>query len=51
MLKYSHPWLAVLIHYWPSLVLLPTLLLLVAALAMITRRWDARDEAKRTHAH
>ena len=47
MLKYSHPWLAVVFDYWPTMVLLPTLLLLVATLALITRKWDARDEAKR----
>jgi hypothetical protein len=50
MLKYSHPVLAVLVHHWPSMVLLPSLLILIAALAMVTRRWDARDEAARRNA-
>jgi hypothetical protein len=50
MLKYSHPVLAVLVHYWPSMVLLPSLLILIAALAMVTRWWDARDEAGRRNA-
>jgi hypothetical protein len=47
MLKYSHPVLAVLVHYWPSMVLLPTILILIATLAVITRWWDGRDEADR----
>ena len=33
MLKYSHPWLASIIHHWPATVLLPSVLLLVAVLA------------------
>ena len=44
MLKYSHPTLAVLLNYWPSLIFLPTILLMIAALALITRWWDQRDE-------
>ena len=47
MLKYSHPWLAAVLHHWPSVVFLPSLLILVTVLALITRRWDARDEEKR----
>ena len=45
MLKYSHPVLAVVVHYWPSMVLLPAILLLIATLAMITHWWDGRDDA------
>jgi hypothetical protein len=47
MFKYSHPVLAILMHYWPSMVLLPAILILIAALAMITRWWDGRDESER----
>ena len=46
MLKYSHPWLALLLHYWPAAILLPTILLLITALALITRWWDRRDAAR-----
>jgi hypothetical protein len=45
MLKYSHPILAYVLHYWPVTVFLPAILLLIAVLAVITRRWDARDAA------
>ena len=47
MLKYSHPWLATLLHYWPAAILLPTILLLITALAVITHYWDEKDEAAR----
>jgi hypothetical protein len=47
MLKYSHPVLAVFLHYWPTLVFLPALLVLVTSLALLTRWWDRRDEAQR----
>ena len=50
MLKYSHPVLAVLVHYWPSMVLLPAILIVIAALAVITRCWEDRDEAHRRNA-
>jgi hypothetical protein len=45
MLRYSHPTLAYLLHYWPVTIFLPAILLLIAVLAVITRRWDARDAA------
>jgi hypothetical protein len=45
MLKYSHPWLASILHQWPATVLLPSVLLLVAVLALITRWWNRRDAA------
>jgi hypothetical protein len=45
MLRYSHPTLAFVLHYWPVTIFLPAILLLIAALAVITRRWDARDAA------
>ena len=47
MLKYRHPDLAVVVHYWPALVMLPTILVLIATLALITHWWDRRDEAAR----
>jgi hypothetical protein len=47
MLKYSHPTLAVLLHYWPSMIFLPTILLMVMVLAVVTHFWDQRDEAAR----
>ena len=47
MLKYSHPVLAVVVHYWPTMVLLPALLILIATLAFTTRWWDGRDDAAR----
>ena len=43
MLKYSHPWLALLLHYWPAAIMLPMILLLIVVLALITRWWDRRD--------
>jgi hypothetical protein len=45
MLKYSHPWLAFILDYWPATVFLPSVLLLVTALALLTRWWDRRDAA------
>ena len=45
MLKYTHPTLAWLLHYWPATIFLPTVLLLIAVLAMVTHRWDQRDKA------
>jgi hypothetical protein len=47
MLKYSHPELAVLVHYWPSMVFLPLVLLGVVVLATVTHFWDERDEEAR----
>ena len=47
MLIYSHPWLAFafIIDYWSATVFLPSVLLLVAVLALITRWWHRRDAA------
>jgi hypothetical protein len=47
MLKYSHPVLAVFVHYWPSMILLPAILVLIALLAVITRWWEDRDHSDR----
>jgi hypothetical protein len=50
MLKYSHPWLAVLVRYWPAAIVLSGILLVIAILALITRWWDERDVAARVSA-
>jgi hypothetical protein len=47
MLRYSHPWLAALLDHWPAAVVLPGTLVVIAVLALVTRRWDQRDEADR----
>ena len=50
MLKYSHPDLALLVQYWPTMVFLPLVLLMVVVLATVTHFWDQRDdEARRTN--
>jgi hypothetical protein len=43
MLEYSHPTLAFFADYWPTTIFLPTVLLVIAVLAAITRMWDQRD--------
>ena len=43
MLKYSNPTLAYIVDHWTVTILLPGLLLLIAVLAWITRRWDERE--------
>jgi hypothetical protein len=45
MLKHSHPVLALMLHYWPATIFAPSILLLIAVLVLVTRRWDARDAA------
>jgi hypothetical protein len=47
MLKNNHPTLAWVLDYWPVVVGVPTLLLMVAALALVTLWWDRRDESAR----
>jgi hypothetical protein len=47
MLRYSHPVLAWILHYWTVTIFLPSILLLVVVLAWVTHRWDERDEAAR----
>ena len=47
MLKYSHPLLALILEYWPITIFAPTILLLIATLALITRWWDRRDREAR----
>jgi hypothetical protein len=41
----DHPTLAWAVDYWPSVVLVPTILLVIAVLALVTHRWDRRDES------
>jgi hypothetical protein len=47
MLKYSHPVLAWILDNWTVTIFLPSILVLVAVLALVTHRWDGRDEAAR----
>jgi hypothetical protein len=41
----NHPTLAWFVDYWPSVVFVPTILLVIAALALVTHWWDRRDES------
>jgi hypothetical protein len=45
--RYSHPTFAWILDYWPSTIFLPTILLLLVVLALITRSWAERDAACR----
>jgi len=47
MLKNNHPTIAWLLDYWASVVLMPALLLVIAALALVTLWWDRRDDSAR----
>ena len=46
MVQFNHPWLEFLFDYWPILIMIPTLLLMIAGLAYLTRWWDRRDAAR-----
>jgi hypothetical protein len=35
----NHPTLAWVVDYWPSVVLVPTVLLVIAGLVLVTRCW------------
>ena len=48
MLAQSHPVLAWILEYWTITIFLPAVLVLVAVLTFVTRRWDQRDESART---
>lgn len=39
--------LDVVLHQWPSLIYLPTVVVLVATLVGVTGWWDRRDDARR----
>jgi hypothetical protein len=41
----NHPTLAWFVDYWPSVVFVPTILLVIVVLALVTRWWDRRDES------
>jgi hypothetical protein len=43
----NHPTLAWIVDYWPSVVFVPTILLVIAVLALATHWWDRRDESVR----
>ena len=47
MLQQSHPVLAWILEYWTITIFVPAILLMVAVLALVTRRWDQRDESPR----
>jgi hypothetical protein len=44
----NHPALAWVVDYWPAVVLVPAVLLLIVVLALVTRWWDRQDESVRT---
>jgi hypothetical protein len=35
------------LHYWTVTIFLPSILVLVVVLALVTHRWDGPDEAAR----
>jgi hypothetical protein len=39
--------LAWVLDYWPSVILVPTILLVIAVLVLVTYRWDRRDKSVR----
>jgi hypothetical protein len=43
----NHPTLAWVVDYWPWVVLVPTILLVIAVLVLVTHCWDRRDESVR----
>jgi hypothetical protein len=45
MLQQSHPVLAWILQYWTITIFVPAILVMVAVLAFITRRWDQRDQS------
>ena len=47
MLSQDHPVLAFILEYWTITIFVPAILLLVAVLVFVTRRWDHRDEGAR----
>ena len=43
----NHPTLGWVLDYWPSVILVPTILLVIAVLVLVTYRWDRRDKSVR----
>jgi hypothetical protein len=46
--KYKRPILSWILDSWPAMIWLPSVLLLIAVLVLITRWWDERDAALKT---
>lgn len=42
--KYDHPEIVWVSAHWPASVLLPTIFVMLVALALLTRRWDQKDK-------
>jgi hypothetical protein len=47
--KYRHPILSWILDSWPAMIWLPSVLLLIAVLVLITRWWDERDRHSRRY--
>ncbi len=47
MLGQEHPVLAFILEYWTITIFVPAVLVLVAVLMFVMRRWDRRDESAR----
>jgi hypothetical protein len=43
----NHPTLGWVLDHWPSVILVPTILLVIAVLVLVTYRWDRRDKSVR----
>ena len=42
--KFDHPETVWVLAHWPASVLTPTIVVVLAVLALMTRRWDRKDE-------
>lgn len=42
--KFNHPETVWMLAHWPAFVFLPTIFVVLAVLALITRRWDRKDK-------
>jgi hypothetical protein len=47
MFEQNHPDLAWILEYWTITIFVPAILVLVAVLTLVTRRWDRQDESAR----
>jgi len=43
----QNPVLAWILEYWTITIFVPAVLILVAVLTVVTRRWDRRDDSAR----
>lgn len=41
------PEMKFILDYWPMVIMVPTLLVIIALLATVTHFWDRRDEEQR----